>query len=311
MIAAWAKTIPFQIRLDLASNRIDSDGVALLASALASDTITHLNLGNNAVQDNGMQALCAGLGRNTSLQSLVLYHAVMENPGIEALAGVLDTHPALATLVVDGNLFDDQGAATLAAALSRNRTLSRLSVRFSQLSDTGLAYLAGALTTNTGLQSLKLSGNDEGCVHLPYALADALAANQTLTDLMVFAGSMPKVAINRLAAAVAVNTTLREFELALASYNLSQENAAVASQISEKVRANALIADAGRALSELSQLPEWGVPIPPEVGQQIAAFAAQVAEGERRSATMNSMVGAGPLGAPGAENGAGSKTDHI
>lgn len=311
MIADWAKAIPFQIRLDLASNRIDGAGAALLADAFPANTITHINLGNNALQDHGVQALCAGLGRNTSLQSLVLYHAVMENPGIEALAGVLDTHPALAILVVDGNLFDDRGAATLATALCRNKTLSRLSVRFSQLSDTGLAYLAGALTTNTSLQSLKLSGKDEGCVHLPYALADALAANQTLTSLLVFAGSMPGAAINRLAAAVAINTTLRDFDLALASYNLSQENAAVASQISEKVRANALIANAGLALSELSQLPEWGVPIPPEVGHQIAAYAAQVAEGERRSAAMNAMAGAGPLGATGTENGAESGTDRV
>lgn len=318
MIADWAKTIPFQIRLDLQANRINADGAALLASALPANTITHLNLGNNPLKDKGVQALGAALSRNVSLKSLVLYHAGMENPGIEALAGVLDSHPALAVLVVDGNGFDDQGAATLAAALGKNKTLSRLSVRFSQLSDIGLAYLAGALTSNTSLKTLQLSsvrsqqlsGTDEEWVHLPYALADALAVNQTLTRLVVFAGSMPGAAINRLAAAVAVNTTLREFDLALAPYNLSQENAAVASQISEKVQANALIADAGLALSELSQLPEWGVPIPPEVGQQIAAYAAQVAENERRSAAMNSMIEAGPMGATRLESDVESKTDR-
>ena len=310
MIADWAKTIPFQIRLDLPANRIDADGAALIAGALPANTISHLNLSNNPLRDKGVQALGAGLSHNTALQSLVLYRVDMENPGIEALAGVLDTHPALAVLVVDGNRFDDQGAATLAAALGKNKTLSRLSVRFSQLSDIGLAYLASALTSNTSLKSLKISGQDEECVHLPYALADALAANQTLTTLLVFAGSMPDAATRRLAAAVAVNTTLRDFDLALGSYHLSEANAAVVSQISVKVQANALIADAGLALSELSQLPEWGVPIPPEVGYQIAAFAAQVAEDERRSAAMDSMAGAGPLGATGAKNDAESKTDR-
>ena len=301
MIADWAKAIPFQIRLDLVLNRIDGAGAALLADALPADTITHIDLGNNALQDHGVAALCAGLGRNTSLRSLSLYYTGITNPGIEALSGVLDAHPALANLVVDGNGFDDQGAASLATALGSNKTLSRLSVRFSKLSDTGLAYVAGALTSNTSMKTLQLSGKDERCVHLPHALAEALAANRTLTHLFVFASSMPDGALHRLAAAVAVNTTLREFELAIIPHNLSAENAAVVSQISEKVQANALIADAGQALSDLSQLPEWGVPVPPEVGHQIAAYAAQVAEDERRSAALNSMVGAGPLGATGLE----------
>jgi hypothetical protein len=309
VIADWAKTIPFQLRLDLAGNDIDGAGAALLADALEANTITHLDLGNNALHDKGMQALCAGLGRNSSLRSLVLYHAGMTNSGVEALAGVLDTHPSLSTMVLDGNSFDENGAAIFAAALGRNKTLSNLSVRFSKLSDTGLACLAHALGANTSLKSLKLSGQDDECVHLPHALADALLVNQTLTNLFVYAGSMADPAAQRLASAMGANTTLTDFELWLNPYERSGENEAVMRQISDKAQANALIADAGLALAELSQLPEWSVPIPPEVGQQIAAFAAQVAEDERRTAAMKSMEKAGPLGAaamPG--NDAESKT---
>lgn len=309
MIADWAKNIPFMIMLDLSTNRIDADGAALLAGALPANTITRLDLGNNPLEDEGVQALGAGLHRNTSLQSLVLDYAGMKNPGIEALAGVLDIHPALTLLVVDANAFDDQGAATLATALGRNKTLSRLSVRFSELSDIGLSYFASALTSNTSLKSLKLSGQaNEECVHLPYALADALAVNQTLTNLLVVATSMPDDATRRLSAAVAVNSTLRGFDLALGGYEPGDANLAAMNGIKEKVQANALIADAGLALSELSQFSESAVSIPLEVGHQIAAFTAQVAADARRSEALTSIMNAGPLGGTRPENDAGSKT---
>lgn len=309
MLADWARSIPFQIGLDLSGNHIDSDGAALLADALSANTITHLELGNNPLTDRGVQALGMALRGNTSLQSLVLYHTDLQNPGIEALASALDTHPALAVLVLDGNPFDDQGAASLATALGKNKTLSRLTIRFSQLSDIGLTYLADALVINASLKSLKLSGKfDEEYVHFPRALAGALRVNQTLTHLLVFADSMPEAATRQLADAVAVNTTLRDFELALGAYKLGEANAAMASQISEKVQANALIEEAGLSLSELLQSPEWSVPIPVEIGQQIAAFASQVAVDGSRRETLQAIAGAGPLGAAGLGDEAEPKT---
>jgi hypothetical protein len=309
ILADWARNIPFQIRLDLSGNHIDSVGAAPLADALSANTITSLELGNNPLTDKGVQALGMALRGNTSLQSLVLYHTGLQNPGIEVLASVLDTHPALEVLVVDGNPFDDQGAASLATALGKNKTLLRLTIRFSQLSDMGLAYIANALATNANLKSLQLSSkSDEELVQFPYALAGALLVNQTLTHLLVFADSMPEAATMRLAAAVAVNTSLRDFELALGLFGLSEANAAMASQISEKVQANALIEEAGLTLSELSQLPEWSVPIPVEIGHQIAAFAAQVAVDGSRRETLQAMAGAGPLGAAGPGDEAKPKT---
>lgn len=309
MLADWARNVPFQIGLDLSGNHIDSDGAALLADALSANTITYLDVSNNPLTDKGVQALGMALRGNTSLQSLLLYHTGLQNPGIEVLASVLDTHPALEVLVLDRNPFDDQGAALLATALGKNKTLSRLTVRFSQLSDIGLTYLADALAINAGLKSLKLSGKfGEEFVHFPRALAGALLVNQTLTHLMVSVEAMPEAATRRLADAVAVNTTLRDFELALGGYQLSEANAAMASQISEKVQANALIEQAGLTLSELSQQPEWRVPIPAEIGHQIAAFAAQVAKDDRRRETLEDMAEAWPLGATGPQNGAALKT---
>ena len=309
MLADWLKNIPFQIQLDLSNNQIDSSGAALLADALSANTITHLELGNNPLNDEGMQALATALRGNTSLESLALYNTGLQNSGIEVLASVLDTHPALAVLVLDSNPFDDQGAASLASVLGRNKTLFRLSVQHSELSDVGLSYLAGALALNNSLKALQLSTNsEEPYVHFPYALANALLVNQSLTHLLVFAAAMPEAATEQLAAAVAVNTTLRAFALRLSPYKLSEINAAMARQIGEKAHANGLIADAGLALFELSQLPESAVPIPQEIGYQIAAFSAQIAEDNRRGATLQVLAGSGPLGAGELGDGAESKT---
>ncbi|MET0961588.1 MAG: hypothetical protein ABWY05_02045 [Noviherbaspirillum sp.] len=307
VIAGWAKSLPFQFRLDLSGNCIDAAGAALLADALGANTITHLDLGNNALQDQGVQALCAGLGQNTSLRSLVLHHCSMTNPGVQALADVVDAHAPLTALVLDGNAFDEHGAAIFAAALGRSRTLSSLSLRVSRLSDAGMACIARALISNTGLRSLALSGQDEECEHLPNALADALAANQTLATLVVYAGPMADPAARRRAAGMALNSTLRDFELWVNPYGRTKENEAVMRQISDKVQANALIAQAGLALSELSQMPESGVPVPAEIGDRIAAFTAQVAGDERRSKALKSIGEAGPLRAARPDTASESK----
>ena len=79
-------------------------------------------------------------------------------------------------------------------------------------------------------------------------------------------------------------------------FNPVSESAGVQRQIDDTLEAHGLIEAAGNALSDLSQRPEWAVPIPPEVGQSIAAFVAQVATGEGRLTAMRSIVQAGPLG---------------
>jgi hypothetical protein len=307
LIADWAKTTPFEIRLAMGSNGITADGAALLSNALLVNNITHLDLSFNFLGDSGVQALAAGLSSNTSLRSLNLDAVDMQNAGIEAIVGVLDTHPALESLVLNHGEFDDQGAAALAAALGRNKRLSHLSIVECGFSVVGLTCLANALGRNTGLKSLEIGNGGEDDASFVHALADALVGNQTLTDLSVFANFMPDAASSRLAAAVAVNTTLKSFKF-ISTIEPSKVNAAIVSQITEKVRANALIAEAGLAVSKMSGTIGSAVPLPPEVGYQIAAFAAQVSADGRREEALNSLLEAGLPGAMGQENDTELKT---
>lgn len=307
LIADWAKTTPFKIRLALGHNGITADGAALLSNALFANNITHLDLSFNSLDDSGVQALAAGLGSNTSLLSLNLDAVDMKNAGIEAIVGVLDTHPALESLVLNHSEFDDHGAAALAAALGRNRRLSYLSIVECGFSVVGLTCLANALGKNTSLKFLEIGNGREEDVGFVHALADALVENQTLTNLSMFANFMLDAASSRLAAAVTVNATLKGFVI-MSTIELSSATAAVFNQIGEKVRANELIAKAGLAVTRMSGSPASAVPLPLEVSCQIAAFAAQVAADGRRAEALNSLVEAGLPGAMGQKNETESKT---
>jgi hypothetical protein len=297
-VAEWVRTVPFKVTLDLANNGIDASGAQLLAEALEADTIAHLDLGSNPLGDEGVQLLCAGLSRNSSVESLALYDVGAAGAGMKALAGVLDTHPSLSRLDLNSIAFDDAAAEIFAAALGCNKRLTSLSLYHVLASDAGLSMVVGALKTNTALKAVHLSLHESDLRQrqLPVALAEALTVNQTLTALEVFFGVITNEAAQGLVVAVARNTALQTFDCHLAAYGLTKENAVAIEQIKDKVEANALIEAAGNALSKLSQRPEWTVPIPSEVGHTIAAFVAQVGVDEKRNEAMLAIVKAGTVG---------------
>jgi hypothetical protein len=295
-VAEWARTLPLKVRLNLSNNRMEAAGVRLLAEALEADTIFALDLGMNPLGDEGVQLVCTGLAKNSSVRSLSLSNVGADSAGMEAVAGVLDTHPTLVSLNLDDNGYDDAAATVFATALGYNRTLRSLSILHADASDAGLSTVVGALRTNTALLTMRVSLNEPGHLQLPVVLAEVLAVNQTLSDLEVFFGIITNDAAEMLATAVARNTGLRTVECRLSAYGLTKENAAAVKRIKDKVKANEMIGAAGKAVSALSRSPESAVPVPSEVGQVIAAFVAQVADDQHRLAAMQAIVEAGRAG---------------
>jgi hypothetical protein len=295
-VAKWAMILPYKVRLDLSNNRMDAAGVRLLAEVLKADTIVALDLGLNPLGDAGVEIICTGLAKNSSVRSLYLSHVGADSAGMEAVAGVLDTHPSLASLNLDANGYDDAAATVFATALGYNKTLRSLSIHHADASDAGLSTVVGALRTNTALLMMGASLSEPGHLQLPLVLAEVLAVNQTLSDLDVFFGLITNNAANKLAAAVARNTGMRTFECRLSAYGLTEENAAAVKRIRDKVKANEMIEAAGNAVTTLSQSPGSAVPVPFEIGQVIAAFAAQVAEDQCRLVMMQAIVEAGRAG---------------
>lgn len=294
-VAKWAMNLPFKVSLDLSDNGIDGSGAALLAHALAADTITCLILSGNPLGDEGVQSLCAGLLQNSSLQQLGLGGVDAGSGAMQAFARVLDSHPCLTDVNLNASAVDDDTAAVFSAALGRNKKVSVLDMMHICASDKALSILAGALKTNTALERISLGRRSPNT--LPLALADTLAevlgVNRALTCLHLSACIVPAEAGKRLAAAIATNTTLRFFR---SLFNYLPVLAADQKKIADKLKANFLIEAAGNALADLSRRPEWHVAIPDEVGQAIAGLVAQVALDENRSAAMKSVIEAGPLG---------------
>jgi hypothetical protein len=294
----WVKAIPFKVKLDLSDNGIDSEGAALLAEALEANTIMNLDLSGNPLGAKGVALVCAALERDSSLQSFSIAGVDASSLGIQAIARVLDSHPSLSVLNLSVNAFDDDAAASFAAALGRNTILTDLFMSYIEASDAGLSILAGALKTKTALDRFSISGRSSaGSSVLPVALVEALGqalvVNKTLTCFHSSAEQVTAAIANKLATAIAQNTTLRSFSTHLMN---TPETSAARRQIEDKLRANLLIKAAGNALADLSRRPEWPVAFPDEVGQSIAGFVAQVAVDENRKAAMKYVIQAGPLG---------------
>lgn len=293
-VAKWAVTIPFKVSLDLSHNGIDANGAAFIAHALATDTISCLTLDGNPLGDEGVQSLCGGLLRNSSLQLLGLAWVGAGGAAMQAFAGVLDSHPSLTEVNLNASAFDDEAAAVFSAALGRNKKITGLDMCHVQASDTGLSVLAGLLKTNTALKRISLGRSSPN--NLPLALADTLAealgVNRALTHLHLSAAIVPAAAGNRLVAAVATNTTLLSFR---SLFSFFPAVFVAQKKIEDKLKANFLIEAAGNALADLSRRPEWPVAVPDKVGQSIAGLVAQVALDATRSAAMKSVIEAGPL----------------
>jgi hypothetical protein len=146
-------------------------------------------------------------------------------------------------------------------------------------------------------------------VQLPFALAEALAENETLVHLEVLLGRITDAAAGALAVAVANNTGLRTFKCRLAAYGLTEGNAAAVRRIKDKVKANALVGAAGAALVDLSQMVPSPVRMPFDVSCKIAAFAAQVTADDGRVTAMQSIVKAGRTGRQTTEGEGGEGGD--
>lgn len=309
MVAEWAGALPFTVELVLSNNHVDAAGARRLAEALQAATIVALDLGLNPLGDEGVQLLCEGLAHDTGLRSLRLQHVDGADAAMEAVAGLLESHSTLAVLDVSVNRFGDAAAGRLAAALRCNRTLRSVCIEHVEASDAGLSIVVSALKANTALRTMRASLAEPEHVQLPFALAEALAENETLVHLEVLLGRITDAAAGALAVAVANNTGLRTFKCRLAAYGLTEENAAAVRRIKDKVKANALVGAAGAALVDLSQMVPSPVRMPFDVSCKIAAFAAQVAADDGRVTAMQSIVKAGRTGRQTTEGEGGEGGD--
>uniref|UniRef100_A0A3B3DV04 Uncharacterized protein n=1 Tax=Oryzias melastigma TaxID=30732 RepID=A0A3B3DV04_ORYME len=132
------------------------------ALGLESSVLWELNLGNNALSDEGFQLLCEGIRKWATLTHLNLSHCCLSDECCDELAsGLASSDSRISELDLSGNELQDRGVKKLCVGLkSRSCTLISLALRCCELTSKSVPVLAAALKSNPQyLTELHLIGN--------------------------------------------------------------------------------------------------------------------------------------------------------
>ena len=134
--------------LDLHDNLIGTSGCVELGKALgrlpASNGIGCLDLNGNAINDEGLQALVAGVGNCSNLGSFYLERNYsITAAGLRSLSPLLQSETqSLICLCLDGINFGDEGMIALAEGLTGNKSLKQLTFDTDAASITSVGWSA-------------------------------------------------------------------------------------------------------------------------------------------------------------------------
>jgi Ran GTPase-activating protein (RanGAP) involved in mRNA processing and transport len=150
--------------LNLSGNGIDHRGAAAVGKAIgnAGCHLTTLQLGQNPLGDEGINALAEGLERNTSLQTLCLRQTDTGDAGASSLARALEHNRLLVQLTLPRNRIGLEG--TLALMTSSRHIKRRLELQ-RNLIHGGLDLVGELREHNDGVELLDVHFNQVGVRH--------------------------------------------------------------------------------------------------------------------------------------------------
>ena len=155
----------------------------LMAKALeSSETLTHLDLSNNLLDDDKVRMVCSGLVDNISVIHLDLSKNKIADCGARAISKLLDNRSCITFLDLSDNQIHAEGGKSMARALRENRSLLSLSLRLNRIGDDAGRSLCDALRNSSSLERLNLSANSLG-LQTATSLATQLRFNQSLKYL--------------------------------------------------------------------------------------------------------------------------------
>ncbi|XP_017362681.1 NACHT, LRR and PYD domains-containing protein 14 [Cebus imitator] len=133
----------------------------LSTSLLHNKSLTHLDLGSNSLQDNGVKLLCDVFRHpSCNLQDLELMGCVLSNACCLDLASVILNNPNLRSLDLGNNDLQDDGVKILCDALRHpNCNIQRLSLEYCGLTSLCCQDLSSALSINQRLIKMNLTQN--------------------------------------------------------------------------------------------------------------------------------------------------------
>jgi len=164
---------------------LDSDATSLRDALRTTQNLHTLKLPENRIDNNTLKGILSGLVRNQTVTHLDLAHNKIEDGGARVLATLLmrsEPPQTIKYLNLSDNLIRSQGASDLGRALEINTSLTELLIKLNRLGDEGGKALVESLKVNKSLTLLTLAHNEMGS-ETAEALKEALEKNETLTTL--------------------------------------------------------------------------------------------------------------------------------
>jgi hypothetical protein len=173
-----------------------------------------LSLPGNRIDADMLKAILSGLVKNNTLTHLDLSHNLIDDVGAAAIGTILAKKDlAVRELDLSDNCIRAEGGKALGRALGSNTVVTTLSLRLNRLGDQGGAFIFDRLKgTNQTLTSLNISHNQLGA-ETAKALSEYLRGNATLVTLDVSGNELREDGGKMLAEGVVQSVALRDVDV--------------------------------------------------------------------------------------------------
>jgi Ran GTPase-activating protein (RanGAP) involved in mRNA processing and transport len=154
------------VKLILSHNSIACSGLrALVDNAMtAISIVTHLNLGNNSILDEGATFLAETLRlqRLPSLKSLSLFNCDISDDGFVALMSALEENETLESVDLRDNVFNVRSYLALASSLPNIKGLRQIDFALTTFNPSVMPALLEGFRKNTSLHKVNMVGCEPG-----------------------------------------------------------------------------------------------------------------------------------------------------
>ena len=118
-----------------------------------------VNMSDNGIGDEGVEAIADALKRNRSVVKLVIENVEMTVKGIGEIATMLTSNESVECLVLNNNVIDEDGLKLLVEGLEQNKGVKHIYMNSCDLNDQCVPLIIQMMKHNKALASVELVKN--------------------------------------------------------------------------------------------------------------------------------------------------------